>query len=182
MQPQTRILLLRGVNVSGANKLPMAAFRAMLSGLGFTSVATHIQSGNAVFRDPGLSDPAARISQALAQGFGFSPAVFLYDIRTYRQILQSNPYHAAGQADGAKVHILFIAAPAPDPDLAALTALARDGEAFTLTPQALYLHAPHGIGRSALAEKLPRFLKTPQTMRNQRSAQAILALAEEVPE
>lgn len=181
MQPQTRILLLRGVNVSGANKLPMAAFRATLEGLGLTSVATHIQSGNAVFHDPGLSDPAQRISQALTRDFAISPAIFLYDLATYRQILQANPYHAAGLADGAKVHILFLAAPAPDPDLAALTALAQDGEAFTLTPQALYLHAPHGIGRSALAEKLPRALKTPQTMRNQRSAQAILALAEEVP-
>lgn len=181
MQPQTRILLLRGVNVSGANKLPMAEFRALLTGLGLGAVATHIQSGNAVFRDPGLPDLADRIGAAIAEGFGFRPGVFLYEISTYRDILAANPYHQAGLVDGAKVHILFLATPAAAADLAALTAFASDGEEVTLTPCALYLHAPNGVGRSILAEKIPRFIKPLQTMRNQRSAHAILALAEAVP-
>lgn len=180
MQPQTRILLLRGVNVSGANKLPMAGFRALLSGLGLGAVATHIQSGNAVFRDPGLPDLADRIGASIADAFGFRPAIFLYDLDTYRDILAANPYHQAGLADGAKVHILFLATPAPATELAALTAFASDGEEVTLTPRALYLHAPNGLGRSALAERIFCFIKPLQTMRNQRSAQAILALAEAV--
>ena len=36
------VALLRGVNVSGAGKLPMAEFRAMLSGLGFGAVQSYI--------------------------------------------------------------------------------------------------------------------------------------------
>jgi uncharacterized protein (DUF1697 family) len=44
-----RVALLRGVNVGGANKLPMAGFRALLAGLGLGRVETYIQSGNAVF-------------------------------------------------------------------------------------------------------------------------------------
>jgi uncharacterized protein (DUF1697 family) len=46
-----------------------------------------------------------------------------------------------------------------------------------LTDRALYLHTPGGLGRSALAAKLPRYIKVEQTARNQRSAEAILALA-----
>lgn len=180
MNQETRILLLRGVNVSGANKLPMAEFRALLAGLGLGAVATHIQSGNAVFRDPGIADLAERIGAAIAEGFGFHPAIFLYDLESYRAILQANPYRALGQADGAKVHILFLASPAEASNLEALSAFATEGEAVTLTPSALYLHAPNGVGRSILAEKIPRFIKPLQTMRNQRSAEAILALAEAV--
>ena len=43
-----RVALLRGVNVSGAGKLPMAEFREILAGMGFGRVQTYIQSGNAV--------------------------------------------------------------------------------------------------------------------------------------
>lgn len=178
--PETRVLLLRGVNVSGANKLPMAAFREALSGIGLEGVATHIQSGNAVFRDPGLDDLPGRIGRQLEQGFGINPAVFLYDLPRYRAILAANPYRAVGLADGAKVHILFLEEPALGADLAGLRALAAMGEEVTLTERALYLHAPNGVGRSVLAERIPRFIKPRQTMRNQRSCEAILALAEAV--
>jgi uncharacterized protein (DUF1697 family) len=42
------LVLLRGINVGGKNKLPMAALKAFLEGLGFEQVQTHIQSGNAI--------------------------------------------------------------------------------------------------------------------------------------
>ncbi len=176
------ILLLRGVNVSGANRLPMAEFREMLTGLGLEGVRTHIQSGNAVFRDPGEAGLADRIGAAITARFGFTPAVFLLTLADYDAILAANPYRAEGRADSAKVHIFFLATPAPVPeaDLATLRTFAAGGEALHLTDAALYLHAPHGIGRSVLAEKIPRFVKTPQTARNQRSAEAISALAHEV--
>lgn len=179
-QPGTRILLLRGVNVSGANKLPMAEFRDLLSSLGLASVATHIQSGNAVFHAPDPAGLEGRISEAMAARFGFRPGIFLYEIDTYRAILTGNPYREAGLIDGAKVHVLFLATPAIGADLAALSALALPGESVTLTDRALYLNAPNGVGKSLLAEKIPRFIKPLQTMRNQRSAEAILAMAEAV--
>lgn len=175
MSDTRRILLLRGVNVGGV-KLPMAPFRAMLTGLGLSGVQTFIQSGNAVFRSEG--DPLPAISAGLRDEFGLDVALFLYDLPTYRAILQDNPYAEAGRADGARVHILFLARPAPEMDLAGALALAEGGEALTLTPRALYFNAPNGMGNSVMAGKLPKFLKAPSTARNQRSAEAILALAE----
>ena len=45
----TRYLaLLRGINVGGKNKVPMAGLRALLEELGFSNVATHIASGNVI--------------------------------------------------------------------------------------------------------------------------------------
>lgn len=41
-------ILLRGVNVGGKNKVPMAELKKCLEGLGFSNVSTYIASGNAI--------------------------------------------------------------------------------------------------------------------------------------
>ena len=64
----TFVALLRGVNVGKATRVPMAEFRALLVGLGYTRVVTLLNSGNAVFRAAGgaPADHAAAIAAALA--------------------------------------------------------------------------------------------------------------------
>ena len=42
------LVLLRGINVGGKNKVPMAALRDLLEELGHTDVRTYIASGNAI--------------------------------------------------------------------------------------------------------------------------------------
>jgi uncharacterized protein (DUF1697 family) len=44
----TYLLLLRGINVGGKNKIPMAQLKLFLEELGFTDVVTYIQSGNVI--------------------------------------------------------------------------------------------------------------------------------------
>lgn len=44
----TYVILLRGINVGGKNKLPMAELRSCLEDLGFTKVRTYIASGNVI--------------------------------------------------------------------------------------------------------------------------------------
>ena len=46
----TYITLLRGINVGGHKKVPMAILRELLSKAGFINVKTYIQSGNIVFQ------------------------------------------------------------------------------------------------------------------------------------
>ena len=42
------LVLLRGINVGGRNKVPMAALRALLESHGHTDVSTYIASGNVI--------------------------------------------------------------------------------------------------------------------------------------
>ncbi len=42
------VILLRGINVGGKNKVPMAPLRTCLEQLGFTDVSTYIASGNVI--------------------------------------------------------------------------------------------------------------------------------------
>jgi uncharacterized protein (DUF1697 family) len=50
------LILLRGINVGGKNKVPMAPLRELLEGLGYSNVSTYIASGNVILssrRAPG---------------------------------------------------------------------------------------------------------------------------------
>jgi uncharacterized protein (DUF1697 family) len=44
----TYLILLRGINVGGKNKVPMADLKKCLENLGFSSVVTYIASGNVI--------------------------------------------------------------------------------------------------------------------------------------
>ena len=48
----TTIALLRGINVGGHNLMRMPALKQICESLGFTDVATYLQSGNVVFDAP----------------------------------------------------------------------------------------------------------------------------------
>ena len=66
----TYLVLLRGINVGGKNKVPMAELKALLAELGFGDVRTYIQSGNAVLRSNETTETIARkIERALPTRF-----------------------------------------------------------------------------------------------------------------
>ena len=56
----TYLVLFRGINVGGKNKVPMAELKALLTELGFRDVRTYIQSGNAVLRSNETPETIAR--------------------------------------------------------------------------------------------------------------------------
>ena len=47
---KTYIALLRGINVGGHKKVPMAELRDLLNKNGFSDIKTYIQSGNVIFK------------------------------------------------------------------------------------------------------------------------------------
>lgn len=176
---EIKVLLLRGVNVGGANRLPMPEFRQLLTELGLSDVQTHIQSGNVVFKDNGLADLAGMITAGMKDRFGFAPKMFFMTLAEFDAILAANPYRDV--ANSALAHIFFLDAPFAAADRATLTALAAQGEAVTFAESAVYLNAPLGIGRSSLADKLTNTPKLGLTARNVTSANAISALAHTIP-
>jgi uncharacterized protein (DUF1697 family) len=52
------VALLRGINVGGHKKVPMAQLREVLEGAGFADVKTYVQSGNVVLTAPPRRSPA----------------------------------------------------------------------------------------------------------------------------
>lgn len=173
----TWIVLLRGVNVGGRHKLPMAALRELLTEVGFENVRTYIQSGNIILDSlDGDRDSVARsIRNAIEGRFGFAPHTFVLDVDAFDTAIAANPF-SEGTQDPKTVHLFFLTEPDPAADLDGLRELATRGEEFVLTEDVLYLHTPNGFGRSKLVERLHRFIGAETTARNHRSVMAIRAL------
>lgn len=168
------VALLRGVNVSGAGKLPMAEFRDMLAGLGLGAVRTYIQSGNAVFESDRTADALELvIRDAVAARFGFAPETF---VRSGQEIAAAVTDHPFAGAEPKLVHVCFLRE-TPAPDEAALQALALPGDGWHIGPRRFTLSTPGGYGTSKLAERLPRLLPQPMTARNLRTLAALRDLA-----
>lgn len=72
----TYLVLFRGINVGGKNKVPMVALRAMLTDLGFRHVRTYIQSGNAILQSGSKAETIARrIEEAMPGRFTLDTSV-----------------------------------------------------------------------------------------------------------
>ncbi len=66
----TYVILLRGINVGGKNKVPMLALKKCLEELGFSHVLTYIASGNAVLKsDKHAAEVQSQIGKALPETF-----------------------------------------------------------------------------------------------------------------
>jgi uncharacterized protein (DUF1697 family) len=64
------VILLRGINVGGKNKVPMAALRKCLEELGFSNVSTYIASGNVILESDKHPDKIkAQAEAALVENF-----------------------------------------------------------------------------------------------------------------
>lgn len=168
------VALLRGINVGGRGKLPMAELRTIVDGLGHTDVRTYIQSGNVVFRTRSRStgSVAAALHEAIAAGTSVRTAVM---VRTADELVaarDADPFVAAGE-DPASVHLTFFASAAPDPG--DLSAYAPD-TAVGLGRE-LHLFLPNGVGRSKLAADLDRKLAPDGTTRNWRTVTTLIEMA-----
>lgn len=173
------ILLLRGINVGGSGKLPMADLRAMLVAIGCRDVATYIQSGNAVFSsDLPKAGLAEAIANAIEAGHGFRPGAFLLTEADMTAAIDGNPFPEA--IDDAKpMHLIFLDGDARV-DKPALDALLTATESWAMTDRVLYLRAPDGIGRSRFAERLSRHVSGVTTARNLNTCRKLLEMVRAV--
>jgi uncharacterized protein (DUF1697 family) len=187
----SHVALLRGINVGGRNKVPMAELRQVVTSLGHTGVTTYIQSGNVLFTttDGDTGKLALALEAAITGAFGLTSSVVVLSRDGLARILDRNPYRE--EPNPKLVHVVFLNTELPadllDRIKAAESASAAKGSRDTVTAigPALYLHTPDGYGTSELAQVLLRILGTPgrngiaATARNWATATKLLSLCEE---
>lgn len=171
----TWIALLRAVNVSGHNLLPMKAFAAALTADGMANVQTYIQSGNAVFRCAEADENAvrARVQAILVGQFGIGTPVVLRQAAELRATVDACPLLAEGTE---RLHVAFLR-DLPKPDWH-IDAARSPQDQFALRGRALYLRFGNGAGGTKLTnDYLDRQLATTVTVRNWATTLKIIELA-----
>jgi len=170
--------MLRGVNVSGQNRLRMPDFSTALASLGFEGVSTYLQSGNAVFVARGSpASIAGSVARMLDERFGLAVPVLVRTAGELASVRAGNPY-AAAEEDPAKLLVTFLV---DDPGRTGTTVErppASGRDRFEVVGREVYLHCPGGYGRTKLTnEFFERRLGTTGTTRNWRTVAALADLA-----
>src|SRR5690606_5105321 len=100
------VALLRGINVSGKNRLAMKDLVAICERCGCTSVTTYIQSGNVVYDAP--KDVGDAIAKAITKAHKLDVPVVVRTDKELAAVVKANPYVKAG-VDGGELHVMFLA-------------------------------------------------------------------------
>lgn len=167
--------LLRGINVGGHKKVPMAELRELMAGLGWSDVRTYLQSGNAVFTTD-EPDPGPVLERAIAGHFGFEVPCLTRTHAELCEVAAACPL-PAGELDPAKLLVLFLENEPPPDRFAGIDATAYAPDEFHHVGRAVYCYFPQGMGRSKLPDALGR-VRPPlvSTGRNWRTVQRLIEL------
>ena len=151
----------------------------MAEDLGYTEVATYINSGNLIFASPKKAAALEQeVSAAIAKRFGTRIDVAVRTPAQLRKILADNP-----DPDGSasQVTVAFLTKAAPPEAKEKVAAMATEAEPFTFAGSEVYVHYSNGQGRSKLAEKFSSVIGVSSTVRNINTVAKVLALCEEMP-
>lgn len=170
----TYIVLLRGINVTGKNILPMKELTAMLEELGCKDVLTYIQSGNVVLKSKDAADKLSKkISKMILGKKGFEPKIIILEEEELKEAVRKCPFKAE---EGKTLHFFFMETMADKPNIEKLESLKTGTEKFKLSGKIFYLYAPDGIGNSKLAAVVEKCLGVSATARNWNTVEKLLTM------
>nr|WKN37436.1 DUF1697 domain-containing protein [Tunicatimonas sp. TK19036] len=176
----TYISLLRGINVSGQKKVPMAELREVYASLGLAPVQTYIQSGNVIFQSAETNKAALRdqLEKAIQQKFGFEVVVILRTLDEWQEVA-SHALFSSGDETTNHLYVTFLAETPDAERVEALTLPTDNGDEFQVTHKEVYVLCPNGYGRTKLTNTFfERKLKVQATTRNAKSVRKLQVLAE----
>ncbi|MCP1430796.1 uncharacterized protein (DUF1697 family) [Microbacterium foliorum] len=168
-------LLLRAVNVSGRNLVPMARLREVLTPeLG--EVTTYIASGNILCEQP--DDPTsarARVRALIAAEFGVDTPVIL---RTHDALARAIEAHPFADASEKLLHAMFLEGPASPEAVETLEQRLVPGERISLIGEDLWIaYSEGGVHSTKLTKAvLDRALGVAGTARNLRTVRKLVEL------
>jgi uncharacterized protein (DUF1697 family) len=175
------VALLRGINVGGHRKVPMARLREVLEAAGFEDVATYVQSGNVVLTAPARRT-AARVGRdieaAIEAGFGFPVDVVVRTRDELAELVAEDPLGEVA-TDPSRRIVVFLAGDLDPGRLEGVRSEDFAPEAFTLREREIVMWAPEGQRDSRLVKTLTeKRTGVLGTARNWRTVEKLLAMAD----
>jgi uncharacterized protein (DUF1697 family) len=165
------VALLRGINVGRSNRVGMAQLRKVLGGLGYTDVATLLQSGNVVFgATPAEARTASRdIADAVAAEFKVECAVIVRSAAEFLDAAGKAP-RLADMTDPSRYLVGFLEGEPDAEGVRAVNAIDLEPDWIQVVNRHVYLWAPDGVSATPLTKTgWEKLLGTPVTTRNWRT-------------
>lgn len=174
------IVLLRGINLGAAHRVPMKDLRERLESAGYRDVDTLLQSGNVVLASD--HDPATletELPPLLAGWFGFGIPVVARSGDEMAEVVNRDPF--AGRPLDPKLYQVSFLSHLPEPArVRALEEAVVAPEELVASGREVYTWHPNGIARSALAKQISaKRLGVEVTARNWRTVTTLLEMAGE---
>lgn len=179
---QTYIAILRGINVSGKNKIAMKELKTMLDGAGYKNVETYIQSGNVVFGYDGVDENtlAQQISKLIKNTFGLDVPVLVRTVADVEQTYANNPFLNKAGIDAEKLHITFLADVPTQENIAKANTYSYQPDEFIISERNVYVHCPQSYGNTKLTNTFfENKLKTTATTRNLKTVAKLIEMGQE---
>lgn len=171
------VLLLRAVNVSGRNSVPMARLREVLAAeTDLADVSTYIASGNIICETPKHPDAAcAAVRAAIHDEFGVDTPVIH---RTHAQLVSSESAQPFPEGDVKFVHAMFLEGSPAAGAIEALEQRLLPAERIALMGDDLWIDYGEGGVHSTKLTKavLDRALGVAGTARNLRTTRKLIEL------
>ena len=176
---KTYIALLRGINVGGHRKVPMASLREFLTKGGLQNVKTYIQSGNIIFQSTERTNELEGIiKKSIQDYFGFEVSVIVKTPEDLKTILDDCPF----QKHQKEKSFFVILNRIPDVQLVAeVQKVSYENEEIIIKNDALYFYCSIGYGNSKFnMNTFERKLKVIGTSRNYNTMLKLLSLSTEI--
>ncbi len=171
---KTYIVLLRGINVSGKNKLPMQELRKLLNELNFQEVKTYIQSGNIVLNSlENKTMITSQIKETLRKNFGYEISVIVKTIKEWETVIRDNPFKSKEEKQQYFTFLQEV------PDLLEFQ-FQKEKDDYKIQGDVVYVYVVEGYGKTKLNNNFfEKKLKVSATTRNFKTTKKLLELAKE---
>ncbi|WP_303318260.1 DUF1697 domain-containing protein [Flavivirga abyssicola] len=174
---KTYIALLRGINVSGQKKIPMAELRDLLTNSGLEHVQTYIQSGNVIFKstEQDIQKLELKIHETIKMHFGFEVPILIKTPEGLQKVFDDCPFPEEKKTNSYFTLLYTI----PDKDLVKEAAkLSYPNEEFVIMNSCIYFYCSTGYGKAKYSNNFfERKLKTTSTARNYKTMLKLLELS-----
>jgi uncharacterized protein (DUF1697 family) len=171
--------LLRGVNLSGKNKLPMKQLAEIFAKAGCSGVTTYIQSGNVVFTAPEsiCTGLAEKVSKQIEKQFGHNPPMVLRSLQQMMDVVRSNPYLQPGM-EQKSLHVMFLGKGPTAQEIAKLDPERSPGDEYFVREQEIYMRVKSMAKTRLTNAYFDAKLGTISTARNWRTTVTLLEMME----
>ena len=173
------IALLRGINVGGHKKVPMAELRRVLEAAGFEDVKTYVQSGNVALsaseRSP--AKVGRKVERTIEDAFGFDVAVVVRSRDEIAALVAEDPLGDVATNPTYRI-VVFLAEKLDPGRVADVDPAEFAPEAFALRDYENVMWAPEGHRDTKLVKaQTEKRTGVVGTARNWRTVEKLLDLA-----